>query len=519
MVGDKCLSEIYDVIVCGAGSSGSVVAGRIAQNPDVKVLLLEAGGSDDHPAVKNAAQWPLNIGTERDWNFLAEPSDGVNGRRVPLSMGRVLGGGSSTNLMVWSRGHRTDWDYFAAESGDPGWGYESVLEVYRRIEDWHGAPDPGYRGTGGPVFVEPAPDPNPLAPATVAAARSVGIPTFENQNGRLMEGAGGASISDVRARGGIRQSVYRSYVTPRLGGSNLTVLTHALVSRVLFTGTRASGVEVIYRGRPHRVDASTEVVLSLGAVHTPKVLMQSGIGDRSQLVRHGIDVVANLPGVGRNYQDHPAVDCVWEYREPEAPRNTGSEMTYFWKSDSTLDTPDLQTCQAELPKATPENVARFGMPEAGWTLFAGVVSPKSRGSIELTGPEPTDPVVVHANMLAHPDDVKAAVAAVELAREIGNNGELADFAKREVMPGNLRGSDLEHFVRDAASSFWHQTCTAKMGLDDMSVVDATLKVYGIPGLRIADGSILPRITTGNTMAPCVIIGERAAEMMRTEHGW
>jgi choline dehydrogenase len=286
---------------------------------------------------------------------------------------------------------------------------------------------------------------------------------------------------------------------------------------VLFKGDRATGVEVIRDGTAHRVDASTEVVLSLGAVHTPKVLMQSGIDDQGELSRHGIPVVHHLPGVGRNYQDHPGIDCVWEYREPLAPRNTASEMTYFWTSDASLEAPDLQTCQAEVPKTSAENAARFGMPEAGWTLFSGVVQPKSRGVVRLTGPGPLDPVEVDAAMLSHPDDVKAAIAGVELAREIGNSVELGDFVKREVMPGNLKGSDLEHFVRDAASSYWHQTCTAKMGRDEMSVVDANLKVYGLKGFRIADGSIMPHITTGNTMAPCVVIGERAADLIRAEH--
>jgi choline dehydrogenase len=246
-------------------------------------------------------------------------------------------------------------------------------------------------------------------------------------------------------------------------------------------------------------------------------LMQSGIGDEAELGRFGIPVVQHLPGVGQNLQDHPGFDCVWEYQQPLAPRNTASESTYFWKSDPAMDSPDLQTCQAEVPKSSAENIARFGLPEFGWTLFAGVVRPKSRGRLRLTGPKPLDPVQIQANMLSHPDDLAAAVAAVELAREIGNSAALSPFVKREVMPGNLKGADLVRFIRDAASSYWHETCTAKMGTDAMSVVDSDLKVYGIERLRIADGSIMPRITTGNTMAPCVVIGERAAQILQTEH--
>jgi choline dehydrogenase len=507
----------YDFIVCGAGSSGSVVARRLAENPAASVLLIEAGGSDQIPSITDARQWPLNLGTERDWGFAAVPSAHVNGRAVPMSMGKVLGGGSSINLMVWARGHQTDWDYFAFESGDKAWGYESVLDIYRRIEDFHGAADPGYRGSGGLVYVEPAPEPNPLAPATVQAARAAGIPTFENQNGRMMEAPAGAAITDIRARAGRRQSVFGTYIAPVLEQGNLSVMPAALVTRVTFDRTRATGVEVLHDGRLQRITAGTEVILSLGAIHTPKVLMHSGVGAEAELRRVGIPLNQHLPGVGQNLQDHPGFDCVWEYPEPLAPRNNASEATYFAPSAPGMEAPDLQTCQAEVPKSSTENIARFGLPEFGWTLFAGVVRPKSRGHIALRSADPLDPVDVHANMLGHPDDVKAAVEAVKLAREIGNSAPLRPFVKREVMPGNLDGAELERFVRDAASSYWHQTCTAKMGRDALSVVDANLNVYGVQGLRVADGSIMPRVTTGNTMAPCVVIGERAGHLIRTEH--
>jgi choline dehydrogenase len=228
-------------------------------------------------------------------------------------------------------------------------------------------------------------------------------------------------------------------------------------------------------------------------------------------------VVQHLPGVGQNLQDHPRLDCVWEYQQPQPPRNNGAEATYFWKSDPSIDTPDLQACQAEFPLSSAESAAKFELPEFGWTWSGAVVRPKSRGHISLTGPDPTDPVQIQANMLSHPDDLKAAIAGVELCREIGNSAALRPFAKREVMPGNLTGAELERFVRDAASSYWHQSCTAKMGHDAMSVVDGQLKVYGIEHLRIADGSIMPRVTTGNTMAPCVIIGERAAQILQAQH--
>jgi choline dehydrogenase len=517
-VDDPAIESAYDFIVCGSGSSGSVVARRLAENPDVSVLLLEAGGTDDVPAVMRPDQWASNLNSERAWQFTAQANPHLNGRAIPYAMGKVLGGGSSINVMSWVRGHRNDWDYFASVAGDDAWNYESALAIYRRIEDWQGAPDPAHRGTGGPVFVQPAPDPNPVAPAALVAARAVGIPTFESPNGSMMEGDGGAAIVDMRVRDGQRQSAFRSYVFPYLDRPNLTVLTGALVTSLTFHRTEVTGVEFSRGGQNHRVAAGSEVVLSVGAIHTPKLLMQSGVGDRTELQRHGIPVVQHLPGVGQNLQDHPAFGLTWEYPVPLPARNTGAEALFFWKSDAGLDTPDLQACQVESSFSSAENTSRFGVPESGWSWVGGVVRPKSRGAVRLTGADPRDPVEIDANLLSHPDDVTAAVACVELCREIGNSAALRPFVRREVMPGNLSGDDLVRYVRDAVVTYWHQSCTAKMGRDDMSVVDGHLKVHGIDHLRIADASIMPRVTTGNTMAPSVVIGERAGEILRAKHG-
>jgi len=228
--------------------------------------------------------------------------------------------------------------------------------------------------------------------------------------------------------------------------------------------------------------------------------------------------VQHLPGVGLNLQDHPSLaGCVWEDEQPLPPRNSGGEATFFWKSDPSLDTPDLQPFQVEFPYVSPET-ARLNPPASSWSFAPGVVRPRSQGRLRLTGASPSDPIDIDANVLGDPADMKAMLVCVQLCREIGNSAALRPFTKREVMPGDLRGPALEHFVRDGIITYYHQTCSAKMGRDPMSVVDGQLRVYGIENLRIADGSVKPRVTTGNTMAPCVIIGERAAEMIRRRHG-
>ncbi|BBX62991.1 choline dehydrogenase [Mycobacterium saskatchewanense] len=511
------LKPQYDFIVCGSGSSGSVVARRLAENPNASVLVLEAGGPDEGPEITEPGMWLANLGSERDWNFTAEPNCHLNGRAIPYAMGKVLGGGSSINVMVWARGHKTDWDYFASEAKDQRWSYDSVLAIYRAIEDWHGDPDPEHRGIGGPVYVAPAAEPSPIAHAGLEAGCSVGIPAFPSQNGSLMESAGGGSMVDVRIRDGQRESVFRSYLFPVMDRPNVTVLTGALVTRVTFDAARATGVEFLRDGKLHRVGAGSEIVLSLGAIHTPKVLMQSGVGDQSHLQSHGIRVVQHLPGVGRNLQDHPGFSCVWESKEPLAWRNSGGDVTFFAKSDSRLESPDLQAYQLEFPFSSTENATRYRVPEAGWAMYGAVVRPKSRGHICLTGADPTDPVKIHAGLMSRPEDLKAAIACIEMCREIGNSPKLRRFSKREVMPGKLDNAELVRFIRNEVTTYHHQTCTAKMGCDSMSVVDGSLKVYGLQGLRIADGSIMPRVTTGNTMAPCVIIGERAGQILRHHH--
>jgi choline dehydrogenase len=298
---------------------------------------------------------------------------------------------------------------------------------------------------------------------------------------------------------------------------NLTVLTQALVSRLIFSGKTVVGVEVIQAGERRCYEASREVILSLGAINTPKVLMQSGIGPEDELRRHGIPVIQHLPGVGQNHQDHVSFNCIFEYREPQAMSNSGSEATLYWTTSAQLDRPDIFHCQAELPVPSAETAA-LGVPANGWTMFAGLSHPKSRGLVRLSGPGASDRMLIEANTLSHPDDLTTALATIELAREIGNHNAFHGLVKGEALPGKLDRQAMETYARNAAITFWHQAGTAKMGRDALSVVDGRLKVYGIERLRIADASIMPELTSGNTMAPCVVIGERAAEMIGAAHG-
>jgi len=511
------LKSYYDFVICGAGTSGSVVAARLAAEPKIQVLLLEAGGSDETDLVMNPNRWPMTLGSELDWGFVTEPNPNLNGRAIGYSMGKVLGGGSSINVSTWSRGHRADWDFYSSQSSEPAWGYEAVLDLYRhRIEAWAGSPDPDYRGAHGTVHVQPAGDPHPFSLALLEGAEALGLQRFPNSNGQMMESSGGCAFIDETVRGGKRQSIFRSYVYPIMDQPNLTVLTGALAARIQFSGNRATGIEFLYNGKTHRAQATREVILSLGAIQTPKLLMQSGIGDEMELTNAGIPLLHALPGVGRNLHDHVAFGCVWENAGIPSPKIPRSQTSCFWKTRAALEAPNFYVYSHGGPDFTPANAARFKPPAACWSLSAGM-RPNSRGVIHLTGSDPADPVSIDPGYLDDPQDLKDLIAGLSLAREIGNSSALRPFTGREVAPGSMSATQLEQFFRDGLGTHWHQSGTAKMGHDAMSVVDGQLKVYGIDGLRIADASIMPRVTTGNTMAPCVVIGERAAAILQQEH--
>jgi choline dehydrogenase len=427
-------------------------------------------------------------------------------------MGKALGGGTSINAMVWAHGHKNDFDRWAREAGDDAWDYRHVLDIYKRIEDWHGTPDAERRGSGGEVFVQPAPDPNPIAPAFLKAAESIGIPTFADQNGVMQEGPGGAAITNVRIRDGRRLNISSSYLYPVMDQANLTVLTGAYVNRLTINGDTVTGVEFEWQGKVRSIRASSEVVLSAGAIQTPKILTLSGIGDRAELARFGIATTSHLPGVGQNFQDHPIIGGgLWEAPEAVTIRNNAAEANLFVKSRPELDTPDLHIWHIEAPYLS-EVTGRHAV-ENAWSISPGLVRPESRGFLRLKSADPREAPEIHANMLADPRDLAALRSGIEIACSLGNSEAMKPFVTREILPGPIAGAALDNLIRDGAMSMHHPTSTAKMGRDDRSVVDAKLRVYGVKNLRIADASIMPTITTGNTQAPCVIIGERLAEIL------
>lgn len=502
----------YDYIVIGSGASGAVVASRLAENKRAHVLVLEAGGSDLEESMLVTETWFLAQGTEVDWNFEAESAPSLNGRAIRQAAGRAVGGGTSINGMVWARGHRLDYEHWAAQSGEPRWGYDHVLEIYKRIEDWHGAPDDSRRGSGGPLFVQSAPDPHPIAHALLRSATSIGVPTFAAQNGSLEESTSGGAITSVRIRNGRRLNIAADYLYPMMDQPNFTVLTRAYVTRLLMANGAVTGVEFDWEDKRYQIGASCEVILSAGAINTPKILMLSGIGDRDELQRHGISVVVHVPGVGRNFQDHPIIGSgLWKAPQPIVPRNNSAEANVFVQSQPGLDRPDLHIWQIEGPYVS-EATAGFVVGNS-WSLTPGLVRPASRGRIQLRSSDPYAPPVIRANMLEAPEDLSALREGMRISREIANSPIMSSFVEQELLPGKVTGKELDDLIRAGAMSMHHPTSTAAMGRDDLSVVDAELNVRDVKRLRIADASIMPSITTGNTQAPCVIIGERLAEIL------
>ena len=503
------LQPSYDYIVVGAGSAGCVVAARLSEDPSCSVLLLEAGGSDDHPAVTDPGKWPTLFYGALDWCWNTAPLRSCFNRIDHVPRGKMLGGCHSHNASAWVRGHRTDFDSWAY-AGCAGWSWADVLPIFKKIEDWHG-PASTLRGTGGPIYVAPPDDPNPLATAFIEAGRSIGLPVLDDINGPDLLGAG---YFNFTVKNGRRFSVADGYLRPAQSRPNLTVLTHAETDRVLIDGTRCRGVEFRRHGVVHRAQVSGEVILSAGVIGSPRILLLSGIGPAPDLQRLGIRVVADLDGVGRNLQDHVLVaGLVYECKGPLPPlRNNRAESTLWWKSDPRRLGPDIQPVFVEFPLAAAAVAARLPHDRC-YTICPSVVRPASRGTVTLADADPAAAPVIDVNFLSRDADMRAMLAAVDLCRELGAGDAFAPFRAREVIPGPLRKADMVDFVRHAASTYFHPTSTCGMGHGPACVVDPELKVHGIAGLRVADASIMPTVTSGNTNAPSVMIGEKLSEVL------
>lgn len=502
----------YDVIICGAGTSGCTLAGRLVA-AGLKVLQIEAGNWDDVESVRKPGLWFTNLGGPLDWGDIAVPTPSVNNLPIASHMAKVLGGGSSINATIWVRPPKADFDGWAQIAGDTKWNHDSATEVFKRVEDWHG-PASINRGTGGPVWVQRAEGVLSLSTDMLQACRNQGLPVFEDLNGQRELGIGGFALMNQIIKEGRRVNMAQAYVYPILDHPNYTLLTGTRVLRLISNGRNVRGVRVAGSdGSSRDYFADGEVVLSMGAIRTPQVLMLSGIGDREHLTTMGIKTQLNAPEVGRNLDDHILHGgVIWETLEPYDYVNSAANASGFWKSRPDLDRPDLNMVQIELPYASETIAQQYNPPGNSWALCAGLVNPKSRGTVRLSSADPTAKPVVRANFLEHPDDVTALKAGIDLARRIGNDSAMAGWSKREVAPGrDLDDVAKADFVRNGTTTFFHQVGTARMGTDNAAVVSSDLTVNGMHNLRIVDGSIMPRIVTCATMATCVFIGERGAD--------
>jgi choline dehydrogenase len=498
--------DSFDFVIIGGGSAGCVLAARLSEDPGVSVLLLEAGAAEPPVGSENPPAWPYLLLSPANWGDVALNQTAAE-RPVPVARGRVLGGGSAINAMVFMRGHRSSYERWV-NAGAKGWDFDDLLPFFRRTETAAGR-DPALRGTDGPLTVGPAAQPNPVIAACLDAAEEAGYRRSDDISGGLEEGFGWTDLNIVAGR---RQSALDAYLRPAMPRGNLSIVTGALAHRLLINRQRCVGVEYSVSGELSRAAAAGEVVLTAGVIGTPKLLMLSGIGPAFALRPYGIEVVAELPGVGENLHDHPAAFVIYRPARPIPPAaNNHGEALGLLRSHPDLDCPDVQILFMDISAAPPSADG----PEPGFTIACALMQPFSRGTVRLASDSPDAAPVVDPRYLADPRDVRAMVSGLKIARKIGRAKALAPWRAAEALPGPGADTDdaLRHYADQTMGSYFHPVGTCRMGVDDMSVVDCDLRVHGISGLRIADGSIMPSIVSGNTNATVYAIAERAATLI------
>ncbi|WP_102226068.1 choline dehydrogenase [Acidimangrovimonas sediminis] len=527
-----------DYVIVGAGSAGCALAYRLAE-AGREVLVIEHGGTDAGPFIQMPAalSYPMNM-SRYDWGYQSEPEPHLGGRRIAVPRGKVIGGSSSINGMVYVRGHARDYDHWA-EQGATGWGYADVLPYFKRMEHWHGdeagkgGGDADWRGTEGPLHISRGPRKNPLFHAFVEAGREAGYPVTDDYNGRQQEGFGPMEATIWRGR---RWSAANAYLKPALKRRNAT-LVRALAQKVVIEEGRATGVEVIRGGTREVIRARREVILAASSVNTPKLLMLSGIGPAAHLAEHGIELVADRPGVGANLQDHleiylqmaatqpitlfkywnlfgkALIGAQWLFTKGGGLGGSNQfESAAFIRSRAGIEYPDIQYHFLPIAVRYDGKAAAEGH---GFQAHVGPMRSKSRGSVTLRSADPAEAPVIRFNAMSQPEDWEEFRACVRLTREIFAQPAFKPFAGHEIQPGAALQSDdeIDGFIREHAESAYHPCGTARMGraADPGAVVDPECRVIGVEGLRVADSSIFPRITNGNLNGPSIMVGEKAAD--------